>query len=77
MKDIHALIWQEGKLFVAKAIEIELASQGKTKQEALENLKEAISLYFEDEKIPTNTLNLYRNVQLYCLNNPNAQTILG
>ncbi|RIK52077.1 hypothetical protein DCC61_00715 [Candidatus Microgenomates bacterium] len=45
----HALVWQEDDLFVAKTIEIELASQGKTKKEALKNLEEAIELYFQDE----------------------------
>ena len=62
IKDIHALVWQEDGLFVAKAIEIEIASQGKTKKEALENLKEAISLYFEDEKLPRNSMNFYKNL---------------
>jgi predicted RNase H-like HicB family nuclease len=31
-------------------LEVELASQGKRKKEALKNLKEALELYFEDEK---------------------------
>ncbi|KKU45628.1 MAG: hypothetical protein UX64_C0026G0004 [Microgenomates group bacterium GW2011_GWC2_46_7] len=48
----HALVWQEDDLFVAKTIEIELASQGKTKKEALKNLEEAIELYFQDEPKP-------------------------
>ena len=46
----HSLIWQEGKLYVAKCLEVEVASQGKNKKEALNNLKEALELYFEDEK---------------------------
>lgn len=37
---------------MAKCVEIEVASQGKTKIEALENLKEALSLYFKEESIP-------------------------
>jgi len=37
------------KIFVAKFLEIELASQGKTKTEALKNLKESLDLYLEDE----------------------------
>lgn len=45
---LHALVWQEGELYVAKAIEVELASQGKNRSEAMSNLEEAISLYFED-----------------------------
>ena len=46
---ISALVWKEDNLFVAKALEVEIASQGKNKNEALENLKEALQLYFEDD----------------------------
>jgi len=49
---VNALAWKEGKLFVAKAVEVEVASQGGTAREALANLQEALELYFEDEKIP-------------------------
>jgi len=48
-KETSALVWQEGRLYVAKSLEVEVASQGKTKKEALGNLKEAIELYFEKE----------------------------
>lgn len=37
---------------MAKAVEIELASQGKTIKSALKNLQEALELYFEDEPAP-------------------------
>lgn len=47
----NSLVWKEGKLFVAKCLEVEVASQGATKKEALENLREALELYFEDEKV--------------------------
>lgn len=48
MKRIHSIVWKEDQLFVAKALEVEVVSQGKTENEALENLKEALELYFED-----------------------------
>lgn len=47
----NSLIWKEGKYFVAKCLEVEVASQGKTRGEALANLKEALELYFEEEKV--------------------------
>lgn len=50
-KTLHVIVWKEGKLFVAKYLELELASQGKTKNEAVKNLKEALDLYLEDEPI--------------------------
>ncbi|MBU3979520.1 type II toxin-antitoxin system HicB family antitoxin [Patescibacteria group bacterium] len=53
---LNILTWKEDKLFVAKFLEIELASQGQTKQEAINNLKEALELYLEDED--TNKLHL-------------------
>ena len=47
----HVLVWQEDKWYVARCLELEVASQGKTKKEALENLREAVDLYLEDEDI--------------------------
>jgi len=61
---LNALVWQEENLFVAKALEVELASQGKTAKEALSNLEEAIELYFEDEGINTNSVSLLLNPEL-------------
>lgn len=48
MKQIHSIVWKEDNLYVAKALEVEVASQGKNEKEALSNLKEALELYFED-----------------------------
>ena len=61
---LNALVWKEDNLYVAKAVEIELASQGKTKKEALDNLKEALELYFEDEKILKQKMNPFSDLQL-------------
>lgn len=46
MKRVHSVVWKEDKWFVAKALEVEVASQGKTQKQALDNLKEALELYF-------------------------------
>ena len=48
---LHALVWQEDDLFVAKCLEIEVASQGISQAEALSNLEEATDLYLADEKV--------------------------
>ena len=45
-------IHQEENWYVAKCLENSVASQGKTMDEAMENLKEALTLYFEDEAPP-------------------------
>lgn len=49
MKRIHSVVWKEENWYVAKALEVEVASQGKSEKEALSNLKEALELYFEDQ----------------------------
>jgi len=42
-----ASVWREGDWYVAQCLEIDIASQGETEEEALSNLKEALELYFE------------------------------
>ena len=46
---LTASLQNEGEWTVATCLENGIASQGHTIEEALENLKEALSLYFEDE----------------------------
>lgn len=42
-----ASVWREGEWFVAQCLEVDVASQGETETQALENLREALELYFE------------------------------
>ncbi len=42
-----ASVWKEGDWFVSQCLEIDIASQGQTEEEALANLREALELYFE------------------------------
>ncbi len=44
----HNLIEKEGELYSSICLELNVASQGTTPQEAEENLEEAIELYLED-----------------------------
>ena len=44
-----AVVTKEEKLYVAHCPELETTSQGRTIEEALASLKEAIELYLEDE----------------------------
>lgn len=50
-KDLKALVWKEGVWYVAQALGLEVASQGKTKIEAIKNLEEAVDLLLEDENL--------------------------
>ena len=49
MKNLHYVIWKEDRYFVARSLEVEVASQGKSRKEAIANLQEALELYFEDQ----------------------------
>jgi predicted RNase H-like HicB family nuclease len=42
-----ATVWREGDWYVSRCLELDIASQGETEEEALANLKEALELYFE------------------------------
>jgi len=42
-----ATVWREGDWHVSQCLEVDVASQGQTEEEALSNLKEALELYFE------------------------------
>lgn len=54
---LSAVIRKEGRQYVAWTPELDIASQGKTPESALDNLKEAVELYLEDEdaQLPTGT----------------------
>lgn len=45
---VTVVIQKEDDWYVAKCIENSIASQGKTVEEAMANLKEALELYYED-----------------------------
>lgn len=42
-----ATVWREGPWYVSQCLELDIASQGETEEEALVNLKEALELHFE------------------------------
>jgi predicted RNase H-like HicB family nuclease len=41
-----ASIWQEGEWYIAQCIQIDVASQGTTEDDALHNLRDALELHF-------------------------------
>jgi predicted RNase H-like HicB family nuclease len=45
-----ASVWQEDDWFVAQCLEVDVASQGDTEEEALANLREALELHFEGDR---------------------------
>lgn len=52
--ELSAVIRKEGRLYSSWCPELDIASQGRTEDEALANLREAVELYLEDEdaKVP-------------------------
>jgi predicted RNase H-like HicB family nuclease len=45
----NVMVQKEENWYVAKCLENSVASQGRTIEEALDNLKEALLLYYENE----------------------------
>lgn len=41
-----ASVWQEDEWYVAQCREVDIASQGETEEEALDNLRDALELHF-------------------------------
>jgi predicted RNase H-like HicB family nuclease len=48
---LTATVTPDGDWYVARCLDVEVASQGPTIDEALANLREALELYFEDEPV--------------------------
>ena len=49
--ELSAVVWREDAIYVALCPEFDVASQGKSVEEALGNLKEALELYLQDEDV--------------------------
>jgi len=48
---LNNIVYKEDKFYVAQCLNVDVSSFGKTKAEALDNLQEALELYFEDVKV--------------------------
>ena len=51
-KHFTVAIQKEDDWYIAKCLENSVASQGKTMDEATDNLREALMLFYEDESLP-------------------------
>ena len=45
-RSFNASVWQEGEWYVAQCLDVDVASQGESEEEALDNLAEALRLHF-------------------------------
>ncbi len=50
-KTLQNIVWKEGKYYVSQCLNVEVASFGNTKLQAIKNLEEALDLYFQDESL--------------------------
>jgi len=50
MKNIKYVVYREDKYYVAQCLNVDVSSFGTTLDTAVANLKEALELYFEDNK---------------------------
>ncbi|WP_245610394.1 type II toxin-antitoxin system HicB family antitoxin [Thermococcus celericrescens] len=46
--NIHAVIWEDEGVYIVREVFTGVTTQGKTIEEALRNLKEAVELYLEE-----------------------------
>jgi predicted RNase H-like HicB family nuclease len=53
---LNNAVWKEGDYFVAQCLNVDVSSFGDTKAVALNNLQEALELYFEDNIHPEITI---------------------
>lgn len=49
MDQIKYVVYREGEYFVSQALNVDVSSFGKSVEEAVAQLKEAVELYLEDE----------------------------
>ena len=50
--NLKSVVWKEGNYYISQCLEVEVSSFGKTRKEALNNLQDALELYFEDTPLP-------------------------
>jgi len=50
MRNIKYVVYKEGKYYVSQCLNVDVSSFGESIDEAIASLKEAVSLYFEDER---------------------------
>ena len=49
MRNLKYVVYNEGKYFVSQCLNVDVASFGKTIDEAVSNLKDAVTLYLKDD----------------------------
>ena len=50
MKEIKYVIWKEDKYYVAQCLNVDVSSFGESIDETIVNIKEAVELYYENDR---------------------------
>ena len=58
MKNLKYIVYKEGKYFVSQCLNVDVSSFGNTVEKAVESLKEALELYFEDNQSDKKFINI-------------------
>ncbi|MDQ1294534.1 MAG: hypothetical protein QG608_2418 [Actinomycetota bacterium] len=48
VRTLHVVIYREGDGFVAQCLNVDVASEGDTEQEARDKIREALELFFDE-----------------------------
>ncbi len=46
--ELQTTVWKEGKMYIIKEVVTGVTTQGKTIEDAIKNIKEAVGLYLEE-----------------------------
>ncbi len=49
MRTLRYVTWYEDEAYIAQCLDVDIASEGDTQAEAINNLQEALELFFEGE----------------------------
>ena len=58
MKSLKYIVYKEDKYYVSQCLNVDVSSFGSTLQEAIDNLNEALQLYFHDKKASQTFVNI-------------------
>jgi predicted RNase H-like HicB family nuclease len=61
---IHAVIRRDRSAYIAECLELAVVTQGKTLEEVVENLREALALHLEDEDMAALGLAEHPHIEL-------------
>jgi len=57
MRKVKYIVYKDGEYFVSQCLNVDVSSFGKTMDEAVQNLKEAIELYLDDSDVDFKDIN--------------------